>query len=159
MAAPDDRSMNKMALENEPIANKEESKINNAASENLPVVNEEALNAIVAGLERLSITHEVASENHHVVDEEILNAIVAGLENLSITDEVASGIPSTTHAISRSERLGLLSLPSELRVHVFRYLLLEHRPSSAYLPSANYEPFPAILSTCRIIRREALQVL
>lgn len=110
-------------------------------------------------LENEPITNNAALENHSVFDEEALNAIVARLENLSITDEVASNSPSTPTAISRSSRLGLLSFPPELRVHVFRHLLLEDRPLSAYLPSANYEPFPAILSTCRLIRREALQVL
>lgn len=77
----------------------------------------------------------------------------AQLEKYSVTSKVASKKPPTVNVISTSSGPGLLSLPPELRVHVFRYLLLKPHPLS------DVEPIPAILSTCQLIRREAFQVI
>ena len=66
---------------------------------------------------------------------------------------------SVTNEPSMSSERGLLSLPPELRVIIYRHLLVERRPLSTYWRAACYEPFPAILETCTLIRREAFQVL
>lgn len=66
---------------------------------------------------------------------------------------------SVMNEASTSSERGLLSLPPELRVIIYRHLLVEGRPLSTYWRAACYEPFPAILDTCRLIRREAFQVL
>lgn len=55
----------------------------------------------------------------------------------------------------QSSRKGLLSLPAELRLEVYRHLLVQPRPIST-----DYcQPFPAILRTCAQIRSEAFQVM
>lgn len=83
----------------------------------------------------------------------------AEIENRSVNNEVASGNSPATNVILTSSGLGLLSLPTELRVQVFRDLLLEHRPLSTCWLGADYQPFPAILNTCTLIRREAFEVM
>ena len=81
------------------------------------------------------------------------------VESHSITNEVASEDPTTASAVSTDTGLGLLSLPPEVRLMVFRQLLLEHRPLSTYWLGSVYLPFPAILNTCRLIRQEAFEVM
>lgn len=130
MAAPDNQSMSEMTTENEPLAMEEESNTNQRESENSPVVNEEASNTRGTELENHSVTNELA------------------LENLATNNFTSSG-----------SGLGLLSLPSELRVNVYRHLLLGHRPLSTYLPDEDYQPFPAIINTSELIRQEAFQVM
>lgn len=109
--------------------------------------------------EEESNPNEAASENQSVVNEEASNTGGAEVENRSDTDEVASENPSTTDVIPTSSRQGLLSLPSELRVDIFRHLLLRNRAISTYRLGATHQHFPPILNTCALIRREAFQVL
>lgn len=87
--------------------------------------------------------NEMISENEPIASEE---ASEVALENSATTNAATS-------------RLGLLSLPPELRVLVFRHLLLEDRILSTHWLDAGYQPLPAILSTCKRIREEAFQVL
>lgn len=60
---------------------------------------------------------------------------------------------TTANAISTSGGLGLCSLPPELRVEIFRNLLVEPFPLTL-----TRCPIPDILNTSHLIRREALQV-
>lgn len=101
----------------------------------------------------------MASENEPIVNEEQSEIRGADLENRSVTNEVASEDATTTNVISTRSELGILSIPAELRVLVFRHLLLEHRPLSTYWLGSGYQPFPAIFETCALIRREAFQVM
>lgn len=110
--------------------------------------------------EREPKTNEAVPENHYIVNEEALNTSGAGLENNPAINDVPSENSSTTiSVISASKRLGLLSLPAELRVKVLRQLLFEHRPLSTYGPGADYQPFPAILNASKLIRQEAFQIM
>lgn len=50
---------------------------------------------------------------------------------------------------------GLFSLPPELRLHIYKYVLLE----GSYVQASHQIPHdPAIIRTCRLIRSEALDV-
>lgn len=130
MAAPNDQSTNEVASENQAVANEEESGIDNAASRNRSISNEETSNIVGADIQNPSIDDEAKSENS-----------------------------PTNNATSTSSRVELLSLPPELRVQIFRHLLLEHRPLSTDWVVSAYRPYPAILNTNVLIRREAFQVL
>lgn len=99
---------------------------------------------------------ESSTENRSMINEEVLNT--GGGTEVSAALETSS--TNTTDLSTRSRVTGLFSLPPELRVEVFRHLLFDvHRPMSVYWPVSGYESFPAILGTCRLIRREAWQVL
>ena len=102
---------------------------------------------------------DMAPENGPIVNEEQSEISGVDMENLSVTNEVASEDPNTMNVMSTRSELGLLSIPAELRVLVFRHLLLEHRPLSTYWLGSGYQPFPAIFETCALIRREAFQVM
>lgn len=105
-------------------------------------------------------TNKTTSENRSVFNEEASNTSGAGLENNPAIKDVGSENSSiTTNVVSANKRLGLLSLPAELRVKVLRQLLLEDRPLSTYGPGADCQLFPAILNTCTLIRREAFQIM
>ncbi|MCJ1268947.1 hypothetical protein MMC22_008835 [Lobaria immixta] len=119
-------------------------------------------------------TNDLTSENQTVTNEEesgtdnaacsisnneASNTVGAEIENPSNSDEVPSENPSTNDTISTSSRIEFLSLPPELRVQIFRHLLLEHRPLSTDWIVSAYRPYPAILNTNFLIRREAFQVL
>lgn len=91
--------------------------------------------------------------------------IVSENDLMEIEEEsnVHRALPSenapNTNVISSSSGLGLLSLPPELRVYVYRDLLLADHPLSTYWPGSAYQPFPPIFNTCELIRREAFQVM
>lgn len=101
----------------------------------------------------------MSSENEPDVNDEVSNTREAELENRSVATEAASENSSSTNVISTNSRLGFLSLPGELRLSVYRELLLHDHPLSTEWPGAGYQPFPAILHTCTLIRREAFQVM
>lgn len=98
-----------MADEDEHVAAKEE----RLAKEDEPVVSKDEPK-----------TYKAIPGNHLIEHEGLTKIRGAGLENNSTTFEVESENPSATNVISTRRRLEFLSLPSELRVHVFRYLLL-----------------------------------
>lgn len=123
--------MNKMTSENESTANEDES----------------------------STYYEATPGNPLIVNEEVSSTSAVEEENHSVTNEIGPENPSTTNVTSTSLGLGLFTLPSELRVLVFRHLLLERRPLSTYWLLAAYQTSPAILHTSRQIRQEAFQVL
>lgn len=104
------------------------------------------------------IACEAASEICSFNVGEIPNIHEADTENLSISNELALENPSGTDAISTSSRIGLLSLPPELRVHVLRHLLVENHPLSTDQHFAGYNLYPPVLRTSVLIRREAFQV-
>lgn len=58
-----------------------------------------------------------------------------------------------------SNSVGFFSLPAELRVLVYRHLLVEDAPLTTYWPSPLYSPIPNILRTCQLIRQEAFPVM
>ena len=74
----------------------------------------------------------------------------------SVAQAVELGNPSPG---STSSQLGLLFLPAELRVEIFRHLLRHDRCISTSWLSTPLEPNPAILNTCKLIRQEALEVM
>lgn len=140
--------MNYIVSQDEPIINGEEPNANEAASKNHPVTPEltsddplhiSADGPILSGEE--SIANKVASENQP--------------DTLEVTSEDSSNITSVS-AISRP---GLVSLPAEIRVLIFRHLLLKGRPLITSQASSTYQSFPAILRTGRSIRQEAFQVM
>lgn len=104
------------------------------------------------------VASEAASENYSFNVEETPNILEADIENLSISNELTLENPSSTDGISTSSRVGLLSLPPELRVLVLRHLLLENSPLSTVQLFAGFNLYPPILRTCVLIRREAFQV-
>lgn len=107
-----------------------------------------------------SLSHRPSLVNHlSVIFNDEQSDISEDLKSHSVTNEVASEDPATNHAISTNTELRLLSWPVELRLIVFRFLLLEHRPLSTNWMDAAYIAFPAIFKTCRQIRREAFQVM
>lgn len=132
MAAPDDQSTNEMASENEPIAIVEESNTDQVASQNHSIGKEKASNTSGPELESHPAINELASENSSI---------------------------TTNDVVPASSRIGLLSLPAELRLQIYRQLLLHDYPISTEWPIAGYERFPAILSICTLVRREAFQVM
>lgn len=103
--------------------------------------------------------NDIVSEDEPIVNEEGQNANEAASENRPVTLEVASEDPSNINTVSTNSRPGLLSIPPEVRVLVFRHLLLEDRPLTTSWTGAPYQPFPAILSAGRLFRREAFQVM
>ena len=103
--------------------------------------------------------NDMVSEDEPIVAEEGQNANETASENQPVTPEVASEDPSNTNSVLTSSRPGLLSLPAEVRVLIFRQLLLEDRPLSTCWAGATYQPFPAILRVGRLFRREAFQVM
>ncbi|MCJ1428710.1 hypothetical protein MMC29_006621 [Sticta canariensis] len=128
MAAPDDQNMNDVTSEDERMADEEASGPNEEAPEDHPTANEEVSNA-----------DGVEPENH------------------SATNQVSLVSPSATPILSTSNRLGLLSVPPEVRILIYRHLLVEENPLSTYW-IGSYDPFPAILNTSSLIRQEAFQV-
>ncbi|MCJ1266117.1 hypothetical protein MMC22_005999 [Lobaria immixta] len=102
---------------------------------------------------------DIVSQDESIVNEEESNANETASENHPVTLEVASEDPSNSDGISTGSRPGLLSLPPEVRVLVFRHLLLEDHSLTTSWAGALYQPFPAILRTGRLIRREAFQVM
>ena len=126
------------ALEDQPV--------NDIGSEKGPIINE-------------SYSNEAATEEDTVIDKEPENTSGAESGNNSATSEEATENPSATHATSTGSRSGLLPLPSELRVCILRHLLLADRPLATDWPSRVYNLFPAILTTCKLIRREAFQIM
>ena len=104
-------------------------------------------------------TNDIVSEDEPIVKEEGQNSNEATSENHPVTLEVASEDPSNIDNVSTSSRPGLLSLPAEVRVIIFRHLLLENRPLTTCWAGAPYQPFPAILRVGRLFRREAFQVM
>lgn len=108
--------------------------------------------------------NDVTSENERMADEEAsganeeaLNADGVEPENHSTTNQVALVSPSTTLILPTSNRIGLLSVPPEVRILIYHHLLVEHNPLSTYW-IGSYHPIPAILNTSSLIRREAFQV-
>lgn len=104
------------------------------------------------------VASEAASENYSFNVEETPNILEADIESLSISNELTLENPSSTDGISTSSRVGLLSLPPELRVLVLRHLLLENSPLSTVQLFAGFNLYPPVLRACVLIRREAFQV-
>ena len=127
MAAPDDQTMDDVTSEDELLADEEESGANEVSQDH-PIANEEALNP-----------NGVEPENH------------------SATDQVALVGSSTTKTLPPSNRLGFLSMPPEVRLEIYRLLLLSQFAMSTYW-IGTYRPFPALLHTSTEIRREAFRV-
>lgn len=121
------------------------------------------------------------AENHSVINEEVLNTrglnnpIVTSTEspndqpmsdvdsgsdhsgNLSAANEQIAASSSIQTHISANSRMGLLSLPPELRVMVYRHLIVQDHPiSTDWQYSTNSPP---ILDTCELIRQEVFQVM
>ncbi|MCJ1466493.1 hypothetical protein MMC07_005112 [Pseudocyphellaria aurata] len=69
----------------------------------------------------------------------------------------------STNTISMNSRIELLSLPPEVRVLVYRHLLVQDHPISTNWQYSTNSPFPLpsppILNTCELIRQEAFQVM
>lgn len=131
MAEPDDQYMDDIASENESIAKDEES--NDVQSMN-----------------------DIGSEYDPIANEEEPNASETELRSVYVSSEAENS--STTDLAPSSSGPGLLSLPPELRVLVFRHLLLIDRPLSTYWPHTLRAPFLAILDTSPLIRQEAFQI-
>lgn len=113
----------------------------------------QSLNGVVSDNE-LVVHDEESYDNPSLPNEEVLYTEGVGLKSHSVTSDVASEHSSTTNVTSTSSGLGLLSLPPEIRVQIFRDLLLEPH----LLPLTNH-PTPDIINTCHLIRREASQVM
>ena len=128
MAAPDDQNIIDLTSEDELLADEEAS----GADEEVPV-------------------------DHPMANEGALKADVVEPQNHSATNPVALESPSTTVILLTSSRLGLLSVPPEVRILIYRHLLVEPIPLSTYW-IGSYDPIPAILQTSRLIRREAFPV-
>lgn len=93
--------------------------------------------------------NETASGNEHIINEEE-----------SDTNAVASEISSTANVPSTdNSRLQLLSLPAELRLMIFRHLLVEDRPLPTHWRGGYYNIRPDVLTTCKKIRREAFEIM
>lgn len=105
--------------------------------------------------EEESNTTNAATENHSTINEKASNSNEVVLGTQSVTNQEASENSSAADIISTSSQVGFFSLPPEVRVIVFQHLLLGPFPLAMHLPSA---VFPAILNTCKLIRREAFQV-
>ena len=108
--------------------------------------------------ESRTIAEKKGSETYPLIGKTLLNARGANSENHS-ENEVESENAGITKLMSTDNRLGFLSLPPELRVQIYRHLLLEHRPLSTDWRFSTYLPNAAILATCKLIRCEAFQVL
>lgn len=106
-----------------------------------------------------SSTYEATLGNLPIVNDGGSSTSGVEEENHSVANEIQSENPSTTNITSTSTRLGFITLPPEIRVLVFRHLLLERRPLSTYWLLAAYQTSPAIFHTSRQIRQEAFQVL
>lgn len=98
---------------------------------------------------------EESNTNRAAINEEASNSNEVVSVTQSVTNQLASENSSAADNMSTSSRVGFFSLPPEVRVLVYRHLLLELFPLAMYLPAA---VFPAILNTCKLIRREAFQV-
>lgn len=139
--------MNYVVPEDEPIVYGEEPNATEAASENHPVTlevtSEDPLNISQDGpiINEEPNANEVASENHP-------NAL-----------EVTSEDSSSTNSVLTTSRPSLVSLAAEIRVLIFRHLLLEGRPLITSRARSTFQRFPAVLRTCRSIRQEAFQVM
>ncbi|MCJ1429217.1 hypothetical protein MMC29_007130 [Sticta canariensis] len=128
MAAPDDQTVDDVTSEDELMADEKESGANKEVSDDSPTANDKALNP-----------NGVEPENH------------------SATNQVALVGSSTTQTLPTSNRLGFLSLPPEIRLDIYRLLLISQFAVSTYW-FGTYHPFPALLHTSRVIRREAFRV-
>lgn len=112
-----------------------------------------------------SNSHQAASENHSIGKEKASNTSGPELESNPAINEVAWENPSitTNDVVPASSQIGLLSLPPELRLLVYRQLLLEPleegRALSTEWRHERYQLFTAILHTCTLIRQEAFQVM
>lgn len=109
--------------------------------------------------ESRTIADQKASEAYPLISKGLPNTSGANSENHSDANEPEPENAGITKLTSTDNRLGFLSLPPELRVQVYRHLLLKHRPLSTDWPFSTYRPNPAILATCKLIRCEAFQVL
>ena len=135
MATPENGSMNEMERENEPIANEWESDINEVPE------NEDIANEGESG------TNEGLSDHDFIVNE-----VTSSLSNARLeTDSATNGV-----ALSWT---GLLSLPTEIRVRVFRFLFLDELPANHVWSEIAQVPFPPVLNASMQLRREALQAL
>lgn len=78
------------------------------------------------------------------------------MENPSASSAITDDQPILNNA-SRQSRLGFLSLPSEVRLMVYRQEFL--RPYVYHGWNNRLTPIPALLATCKLINKEALEVL
>lgn len=97
------------------------------------------------------------SEDRPIANGEALNPNGVEPGNHSATNQVALVGSSTALTLSTSNRLGFLSLPPEVRLRIYRLLLLSEFAMSTYWIDA-YHPFPALLHTSTVTRREAFRV-
>ncbi|MCJ1469531.1 hypothetical protein MMC07_008164 [Pseudocyphellaria aurata] len=85
------------------------------------------------------------SENPSTANEEVTS---------STANQVATESSSTNNIPPPDTRREFLSLPAELRMIVYRHLLVEQDPIST-----DHQPFPPMLITCELIRNEAFRVM
>lgn len=71
----------------------------------------------------------------------------------------SSILSAVSNALSTRRRLGLLDLPPELRLMIYRYLLVHPHTLDRSSIAPGYRPFVNILRTSRTIHREALDIL
>lgn len=74
-------------------------------------------------------------------------------------DKIVSKIQAVANVISTRRPPGLLDLPSEVRVMIFRHLVVFPRGVAFPLWPLRPRPSVNIISTCRLIHREAFHVL
>ncbi|MCJ1263750.1 hypothetical protein MMC22_003620 [Lobaria immixta] len=91
-------------------------------------------------------------------DQSIVN-LIAPDQELEV-DKAISTNGAVAKVISKSSGPGLLELPPEIRLMIFRHLLVFPNPLPDFTPNSN-EPFPdlSILSTSKLIYKEAFDVL
>lgn len=91
-------------------------------------------------------------------DQPIANS--TALENESGTDEDTSGNQAVVDVVSTHNPVGLLDLPPEVRLIIFRYVLVQHQDIDVSFSARRIRPEPclSILETNRLIHREAFAV-
>lgn len=100
------------------------------------------------------IVEEVTAPTEQAPNEQVANEAVS--EILSNTNAVTEDPPILDNEITRS-RLGFFSLPGEVRLMVYRQLF--HRPEAIRYRWFRRNPIPPLLATCKLIKKEAFQVL
>lgn len=111
---------------------------------------------LIANMEAPNDSKSDISNHSMIINEEASHTPEAEQEDSSAANETAAESLSTNNT---SSRIGLLSLPPELRKMVYRHLLVEDYPLSTNWPFSNSLRFPAILDTCELIRGEAMHVM
>lgn len=92
------------------------------------------------------------------IDQPMINSMAS--ENGPNVDETTSEIQAVDNVVPTRSRLGLLDLPSELRLNIYRHLLVSPR-KKIFVRGPKYpyrRPEVAILRTSRLIYREAFDV-